>query len=69
MTSMIVPSVFYAPESWVLNAWERRRVKVFDKKCLRRALRSSVMEGLRSRIYEKEVEIGLVCWNEWTRAF
>ena len=41
--------VLYGSETWVMNARVKRRRKVFDMKCLRRALRMSIMDEIRNR--------------------
>ena len=56
--SIVVPTVLYGSESWVLSAEERHRVNVFDMRCLRRVLGVSVMDRVRN------VDIRRVCGNK-----
>ena len=46
--SIVVPTVLYGSESWVLSAEERQRLNVFDMRCLRRVLGVSVMDRVRN---------------------
>ena len=46
--SIVVPTVMYGSESWVLSAEERNRLNVFDMRCLRRVLGVSVMDRIRN---------------------
>ena len=55
---IVVPTVLYGAEAWWLKAGAKKRLNVFEKKCLRKICGVTVMDRIRNEVIREEVGVG-----------
>ena len=54
---IVVPTVIYGAEAWWLKEREKRRLNVFEMKCLRKMCGVTVMDRIRNEVIREEVGV------------
>ena len=62
LKNIIVPTLLYGSESWLLSTIERRRVKVYNIKCLRKMLWLGLMQRISNKSIKRN-EITSLSWK------
>ena len=62
LKNIIVPTLLYGSECWLLSTIERRRVKVYNKKCLRKMLWLELMQRISNKSIKRN-EITSLSWK------
>ena len=52
-----MPTVIYGAEAWWLKEREKRRLNVFEMKCLRKMCGVTVMDRIRNEVIREEVGV------------